>query len=33
MKSVVMMNNQQRYFATFGKSVTEIEIGVPTETF
>lgn len=33
MKSVVMMNNQQRYFATFGSNVSEVVIGIPTEIF
>ena len=28
-----MMNNQQRYFATFGKNVSEVEIGIPLETY
>lgn len=27
------MMNQTRYFATFGKNVSDVTIGVPTETF
>jgi hypothetical protein len=29
----MMSNSSSRYFATFGKNVSDVTIGVPTETF